>query len=71
MSEIKVKKDLFYVYSWWSGSQIEQEESKINKIIGNTIYFYNKYCEENQEANIKDCIPDFIKDGYYVSKGVQ
>ena len=64
------EKNKYYVYCWWSGSCIEQEESKIDKIVGNTIYFYNDYCQENQTANVKDCKPEFIKDGYYISKEV-
>ena len=63
-------KNKYYVYSWWSGHCIEWAENKINKIVGNTIYFYNDYCQENQTADIKNCKPDFIKDGYYISKEV-
>ena len=65
------QKQKYYVYSWWSGSCIEQAKSKIHKIVGNTIYFYNSYCEEYQEANIKDCKPEFIDDGYYICGHVQ
>ena len=50
-----------YVYAWWSGLCIEWAENKINKIDGDTIYFYNDYCQEHQTANIKDCKPEFIK----------
>tara|TARA_R100000995_G_scaffold64841_1_gene33928 strand:- start:290 stop:484 length:195 start_codon:yes stop_codon:yes gene_type:complete len=60
----------YYVYSWWSGSHIEQQESRIINIVDDTIYFYNNYCEENQEVNIKNCKPEFIKDGYYINKEV-
>ena len=63
-------KNKYYVYSWWSGHCVEWAENKINKIVGNTIYFYNDYCQENQTADIKNCKPDFIKDGYYISKEV-
>lgn len=63
-------KNKYYVYSWWSGHCIEWAENKISKIVGNTIYFYNDYCQENQTADIKNCKPDFIKDGYYISKEV-
>ena len=33
----------FYVYCWWSGVCIEEEVSKIDKIKGNKIFFYNNY----------------------------
>ena len=65
-----MSKGLFYIYSWWSGSDIEQEKNKIDKIVGDTIYFYNNYCEEHQEASVKDCKPEFIDDGQYICKQV-
>jgi len=58
----------YYVYSWWSGIQIEQQESLISKIKDNTIYFYNDYCKENQKAAISDCR---VEDNYYICNTVQ
>ena len=45
----------FYVYYWWSGSCIEQQHCKIIKITKDKIYFYNDYCQENQEVLLKFC----------------
>ena len=61
-------KKKYYVYSWWSGIQIEQQENLIIKIKDNTIYFYNDYCKENQQAAISDCR---VEDNYYIFNTVQ
>jgi hypothetical protein len=57
-----------YIYSWWSGCRIEKEHSKINKIKGNKIYFYNNYCQEKQQADIRDCRQ---KNNYYICEKIQ
>ena len=63
-----MKKEQFYVYSWWSGVCIEEETSKIDKIKDNKLFFYNNYCQEYQQANIKNC----RKIGnYYINERVQ
>tara|TARA_R110000751_G_scaffold39693_1_gene93968 strand:- start:3 stop:197 length:195 start_codon:yes stop_codon:yes gene_type:complete len=61
-------KEKYYVYSWWSGVQIEQQENTITKIKDDIIYFYNDYCKENQTAKIKNCI---IEDNYYICNTIQ
>jgi len=58
----------YYVYSWWSGVQIEHEESLITKIKDDIIYFYNDYCKENQQAALSDCT---IEDNYYICNTIQ
>ena len=61
-------KKKYYVYSWWSGIQIEQQKSLITKIKNNTIYFYNDYCKENQQAATSNCR---VEDNYYIFNTVQ
>ena len=66
-----MKTEKYYIYKWNSGLKIEEEYCKINKIKNGKIYFYNDYCNEHQQANVKDCKKKFIKNGYYICNYLQ
>ena len=61
-------KNKYYIYCWWSGIQIEQEECRIHKIDDKKIYFWNDYCQEYQDANINNLRVD---NNYYICQKVQ
>jgi len=62
-----MKKKQYYVYCWWSGISIEEEISKIDKIKDNKL-FYNDYCQEYQQADIRNCRK---MNNYYINEQVQ
>tara|TARA_R100001163_G_C4980880_1_gene137077 strand:- start:473 stop:667 length:195 start_codon:yes stop_codon:yes gene_type:complete len=61
-------KNKYYIYCWWSGIQIKQEECKIHKIDDKKIYFWNDYCQEYQNANINNLRVD---NNYYICQRIQ
>ena len=68
----KLPKKEFYVYCWWSGIYLEQQKCKVHKTDSKKIYFWNDYCNEYQEANIKDCTKYKYKmENYYINERVQ
>ena len=63
-----MKKNKYYVYCWWSGICIEEEVYKIKKIKDNIIFFYNNYCQEYQQADVRNCRK---LNNYYINERVQ